>query len=607
MKLPVRLALSAIATTFALTATACSSETAIGAGGPAAEQQEQSRGVAVDPLLTATPTAAPDPQAPSPSRRKPAAPQHVPNAEPLAFDATLDRLPLFEGYPAFLPASVLAVVDYTGEPMLETSYVADETSNEAPAFATGLTPDGTHAWVALSDPSGAVTCPEGQVGSQLGVAPIDSSEPARLVDATGIVPPNVNQVHYGPDGHAVLYASCGKYSSAVALAQVATDGSLSKIRPLPPQMQASLWVYPPRWIWGTTIEDLGSDKIGELMVVIPQLGVAPQPDSEPGTADVFINVDKNEIVDVRLNPNYLVAGKYLQATWDGNEFLLDGFRPPWSGPLWTLEQQAGYASNEYWIAAGGEQGATIIGTRRSHGDTLSLTGRSVSDLAWSPSGEWIALTGPDGTTLHEINNEGDTIRLFDSPGESVHFTPDGSGLVVINSKGFETIVFPSSDPNPGALTPFSALDSGGLGPIRVGMSVSELSAALTIPLSIEALDGEPAAGSCVYVGADDFVQISILAEATSSTDGTITAITVWDGPWKTPSGLGLGSSETAVLDALGDSIVQSPHTYTPGQYLDFIPSDESDLNSVRFATNGHQVISISVGRQDWVGLVEGCA
>jgi RNA polymerase sigma-70 factor (ECF subfamily) len=153
----------------------------------------------------------------------------------------------------------------------------------------------------------------------------------------------------------------------------------------------------------------------------------------------------------------------------------------------------------------------------------------------------------------------------------------------------------------------AVLSSAGLGAIRIGMMVSELSVELGTTIEIETINGNMT-GECGSISTPAIAsEVWIMVELTSSTDAIIRRVTVSDSRWFTPSGMAVGVSEQTILDTFPGQIESSPHKYVEGNYLTFQPTDANDPSTVQFVSEGGLIVQIHAGDRNWVGLVEGCA
>lgn len=149
----------------------------------------------------------------------------------------------------------------------------------------------------------------------------------------------------------------------------------------------------------------------------------------------------------------------------------------------------------------------------------------------------------------------------------------------------------------------SDLTLTGLGPIRVGMSLSEASESSKRELFItDSFHG----GSCAYAEADGGpagLRFMLL-------DGRIARVEVHEGSITTASGIGIGSSEQEVLSTYAGQIDVEPHPYEGSagwNYLRYVPQDAADRQfSLIFETDGSRVLSFRSGEAEAVSYIEGC-
>jgi hypothetical protein len=152
-----------------------------------------------------------------------------------------------------------------------------------------------------------------------------------------------------------------------------------------------------------------------------------------------------------------------------------------------------------------------------------------------------------------------------------------------------------------ALNESSKLDLRGLGPVRVGMTLAEATAAAGIPVVASADTAE-----CTYAtaqGGPEGVNFMVV-------DRKIARIDVRGAsPVKTRSGAGVGDTE-AQVQALYPPLEVSDHKYVPGgHYLTFVPDDPADADfRLIFETDASsKVTAIRSGRLPEVAYVEGCS
>lgn len=157
------------------------------------------------------------------------------------------------------------------------------------------------------------------------------------------------------------------------------------------------------------------------------------------------------------------------------------------------------------------------------------------------------------------------------------------------------------------------VSTGGLGPVRLGMTIQEAANAAQVSFVVapltqsdvcqyylpEIYDPEKAART----GAIDGIGLMVV-------NGQIIRIDVWPGsPVKTLSGLGIGSTVEEVETAYDGEIEVTPHPYTEGSYLTLTPDAAgSNLYSLVFETDEDgRVTQFRTGQLPAVTWMEGCS
>lgn len=142
----------------------------------------------------------------------------------------------------------------------------------------------------------------------------------------------------------------------------------------------------------------------------------------------------------------------------------------------------------------------------------------------------------------------------------------------------------------------------GFGPVRVGMTVDEASAALGVPFDVdEPLDE---ADGCRYAKP----RTGFEGLAFMLSQGRVVRVDVYNKSFATLSGARVGDTELRIKTMYPGRIEVSPHEYIDGHYLTYVPKDASDKNfRIVFETDGKRVTMIRAGRLPEVGYVEGCA
>jgi hypothetical protein len=144
------------------------------------------------------------------------------------------------------------------------------------------------------------------------------------------------------------------------------------------------------------------------------------------------------------------------------------------------------------------------------------------------------------------------------------------------------------------------LGPDGLGPVRIGMTVAALDAALGDTLRPAYMEG----GTCAYVRPAAFppgVSAMVWAD-------TVVRIDVETAGTVTPEGAGVGDAEAKVLALYGARAVVTPHKYTGPEGHDVTVGEPADSTRLLlFETDGRTVIRFRAGRAAAVRLVEGCS
>ena len=160
-----------------------------------------------------------------------------------------------------------------------------------------------------------------------------------------------------------------------------------------------------------------------------------------------------------------------------------------------------------------------------------------------------------------------------------------------------------------SFSPTTAVGSGpagfrittkGFGPVRVGMTTAEASAALGVRLVLH----EPNEDCRYATPSGGFTGVSFMVIS-----GLVARVDVSSGTYTTPSGAKVGSTEAQVKAIYPGRIKVSQHQYDEnGHYLTYMPKDAADRNyRIVFETDGRRVTSIRAGRIPEVEYIEGCS
>ena len=141
----------------------------------------------------------------------------------------------------------------------------------------------------------------------------------------------------------------------------------------------------------------------------------------------------------------------------------------------------------------------------------------------------------------------------------------------------------------------------GIGPVRAGMLVRDVSAALNGALVAPAARDTAA---CDYLTwRDGPPGVKVMTEG-----GRIARVDVDSGATTTDAGARIGDADTKIHELYGSRVSVQPHKYTSGQYLIVTPAQATDsLFRLVFETDGQRVTRYRSGMMPAVLYVEGCS
>ncbi len=215
----------------------------------------------------------------------------------------------------------------------------------------------------------------------------------------------------------------------------------------------------------------------------------------------------------------------------------------------------------------------------------------------------------DTTSVNPINGTA-TIRYRDHSDQAAFAeAPDllvVSDLELLRTGASEVAagsipVSATSDPK---LTSTSTITTGGLGPVRVEMTVEQATEAAGRAIIAPTDAAIAASPGCGFARVDGIDGVGFML-----IDGVIKRVDVFSGPTSTASGAKIGSTEQEIMDLFPDIITVGPHQYVEnGHYLTLTPTAETlqDFRVV-FETDGAVVTSYRSGKTPQVEWVEGCA
>ena len=158
---------------------------------------------------------------------------------------------------------------------------------------------------------------------------------------------------------------------------------------------------------------------------------------------------------------------------------------------------------------------------------------------------------------------------------------------------------------PERLTAGSRLSLQGIGPVNVGMTLDEASAAAGTP--IRTRPGDPFGPECEFAYAAAVPEVTFMVfhgriarvDVTRSRGDRVTTV----------SGIGSGSTEDEVKRVYPGRIQVQRHPYVPtGHYLVYVPADSNLAHlSMIFETDGRVVTTFRSGLKGAVAQIEGCA
>ncbi|HEY5712428.1 MAG TPA: hypothetical protein VIT38_11085 [Allosphingosinicella sp.] len=151
-----------------------------------------------------------------------------------------------------------------------------------------------------------------------------------------------------------------------------------------------------------------------------------------------------------------------------------------------------------------------------------------------------------------------------------------------------------------AQSPARLLTPDGYGPVRIGMTRAQVSAALHSPLEGEPIEDEE---SCIELTATrGHPNLAFMFQA-----GRLTRISLAGaGPIRTERGIGIGSTAAEVRRAYGPRIEAEVHEYlgAPGEYLTWWA--RPNRRGIRFETDNNRRVDVIHAGDGSVRFIEGC-
>ena len=232
---------------------------------------------------------------------------------------------------------------------------------------------------------------------------------------------------------------------------------------------------------------------------------------------------------------------------------------------------------------------------------------------------WAVLAGAvvmAGGLGYVIQDDGGT-RLRSGASEAPSLTVATTGPDTTASSA-TTVAPPHTQPTPPAptvttttaperLTASSRLSLDGIGPVDIGMTLDQASAAAGTPIRIRPGD-DPFGPECQYADAAGLPELGFMV-----INGRIERVDVGDRGGRsrvtTVSGVGTGDTEETIKRTYPGRIRVEGHPYVPtGHYLVYVPADPALAHlSMIFETDGRVVTTFRAGMKGAVAQIEGCS
>ncbi|HEX2053547.1 MAG TPA: hypothetical protein VHJ78_07490 [Actinomycetota bacterium] len=167
------------------------------------------------------------------------------------------------------------------------------------------------------------------------------------------------------------------------------------------------------------------------------------------------------------------------------------------------------------------------------------------------------------------------------------------------------------------LTANSPVTLTSVGPVVVGMTIEQISAAAGVALTRQPdFDQAMAEKNCAYVSPSTIPGYIPPPDSGNKSplafmivDGKLARIDILGGDFATAQGIKVGSEEKAVIDAYGNGEPLPPRAFIgpPYRYLTATPKEEEDKNyRMVFESDGAKVVNYRVGQLPQVENRQGC-
>ena len=136
----------------------------------------------------------------------------------------------------------------------------------------------------------------------------------------------------------------------------------------------------------------------------------------------------------------------------------------------------------------------------------------------------------------------------------------------------------------------------GAGPVKIGMTLAQLSAALHQELAPDEKDQQ----GCFYINSRSHENVSFMI-----IDGHVARIEVGAPGIKTSTGVQVGDQEAQVRKIYGSRMEATAHTYIDGGHYLTVRSTNGRYG-IRFETDKGKIVNFYAGKYDAIQYVEGC-
>lgn len=162
------------------------------------------------------------------------------------------------------------------------------------------------------------------------------------------------------------------------------------------------------------------------------------------------------------------------------------------------------------------------------------------------------------------------------------------------------------------LTSQAKVTINSIGSVKIGMNLPEAAAAANTRLSVSYAGSD----SCYYLQTEaelKGVSFMVTKDDVKSrlqyvTSDVIARIDIDNPKITTVSGAKIGDTEARIKSLYPGQIKVTPHKYTKGHYLTFIPKNKAEQNyRIVFETDGQRVTRYRAGKLPEVEYVEGCS